>query len=147
MPRRCRSSWRKSRIDVAHHTGGRFSSCVALLVVAAWAFAGCRDKPPVEALKLEGNLLTVDNRSSRDWTGVEIWLNKYYRVTTAVIPAGGRSQVPLDAFVGGFGRRFDFHHAMITDLRLTAKLPDGTPLELKKEFTVGGLQGALGRKR
>ena len=118
----------------------RFVSCLALV---ALAFAGC-STPPVEPLKLEGNMLTVDNRSSRDWIGVEIWLNRYYRVTTASIPAGGRSQVPLDTFVGGFGRRFDFHHAQITDLRLTAKLPDGTPLELKKAFTVGGLAGALG---
>ena len=65
----------------------------------------------------------------------------------ASIPAGGRLQVPLDAFVAGFGQRFDYRRTQITDLRLKAKLPDGTPLELKKEFTVGGLEGALGGKR
>ena len=50
------------------------------------------------------------------------------------IPAGGRFQVPLDVFVDGFGQRFDFQRTQITDLRLTAKLPDGTPLELEKQF-------------
>ena len=34
----------------------------------------------------------------------------------------------------------------IKDLRLTAKLPDGKPFELKKRFEVGGLAGALGRR-
>ena len=29
----------------------------------------------------------------------------------------------------------------IRDLRLTAKLPDGSPIEIKKEFEVDGLQG------
>ena len=44
-------------------------------------------------------MLTVDNRTSRDWRQVEIWLNTYYRLTTAAIPAGGRFQAPLDVFV------------------------------------------------
>jgi hypothetical protein len=99
-------------------------------------------KPPVDPLKLEGNMLTVDNRTSEDWEQVEIWLNTYYRVTTPKIPKGGRFQAPLDVFVAGFGQRFDFRRAQIRDLRLTAKRPGGEPFELKKEFQVSGL-GAL----
>jgi hypothetical protein len=68
-------------------------------------------------------------------------------VKAASIPAGGRLQVPLDAFVAGFGQRFDYHRTPITDLRLNAKLPDGTPIELQKEFTEGGLAGVFGGKR
>src|SRR5262249_37976377 len=48
-------------------------------------------------MTLEGNRLTVDNRTPQDWNGVEIWLNTHYRVTTASIPAGGRFQVYLDS--------------------------------------------------
>jgi len=116
-------------------------------VAIASAAAGCSTKRPEEPLKLEGNLLTVDNRSSKEWTAVEIWLNTHYRVTTNSIPAGGRFQVPLDAFVAGFGQRFNFKRQQIVDLRLAAKLPDGTPLELKKQFEAGGLAGTLGGKR
>src|SRR5262245_45830698 len=117
---------------------------IACAAVAASAIvAGCAS-PPQEPLKLEGNLLTVDNRSSENWNAVEIWLNVYYRVTTKSIPAGGRFQVPLDAFVAGFGQRFDFHRAQITDLRLIATLPDGKPIELKKQFEAPGLAGMLG---
>jgi len=121
----------------------------ALIVAVAIAVtaAGCSTKRPEEPLKLEGNLLTVDNRSSKEWTAVEIWLNTHYRVTTNSIPAGGRFQVPLDAFVAGFGQRFNFKRQQIVDLRLAAKLPDGSPLELKKQFEAGGLAGLLGGKR
>ena len=116
------------------------------LVAAAFALTlvSCHGKP-AEPLVLDGNLLTVDNRTSRAWTSVEIWLNYYYRVQVKEIPAGGRFQAPLDAFVEGYGRRFNVRAAQVRDLRLTAKLPDGSPIEIKKEFEAGGLAGALGK--
>ena len=55
--------------------------------------------------------------------------------------------MPLDAFVAGFGQRFNYKRTQITDLRLKARLPDGTPLEVQKEFTQGGLAGVFGGKR
>jgi hypothetical protein len=126
----------------------RRASAAAFLLCFALVGAGaCRERPPVEPLKLDGNMLTVDNRSSGDWTDVEIWLNRNHSVRAPSIPAGGRLQVPLDTFVAGFGQRFDYRRTQITDLRLKAKQADGTPIELTKAFTVGGLEGALGRKR
>jgi len=116
------------------------------LIVAVAASAGCY-QPPDEPLKLERNILTVDNRSTQDWNRVEIWLNTYYRITAKSVRAGSRFQAPLDTFVAGYGQRFDFHRAQIRDLRLTATLPDGAPLEIKKQFDVGGLAGALGGGR
>ena len=62
------------------------------------------------------------------------------------MPARGRFQAPLDTFTAGFGQRFDFRRAQIRDLRLTATLPDGKPLELKKAFDEHGIERALGRK-
>jgi len=124
----------------------RCATAAGLLVCLAIA-AGCREKPPVEPLKLDGNMLTVDNRSSNDWNDVVILLNRNHSVRAASIPAGGRLQVPLDTFVAGFGQRFDYRRTQITDLRLKAKLADGTPLELQKEFAVGGLEGVFGGKR
>ena len=93
----------------------------------------------MEPLKLDGNTLTVDNRSDADWKNVEIWLNTYYRVKTDSIPAKGRFQTPLDNFVAGFGQRFSFRGMQIRDLRLTATDSDGKPVEIKKQFAVGGL--------
>jgi hypothetical protein len=124
----------------------RFGRIAAVLAVALGAVdAGCR-KPPEDPLKLERNMLTVTNQSGNDWSGVEVWLNTYYRITTSSIPAGGRFQAPLDTFVAGYGQRFDFRRTQIKDLRLTAKGPDGKPFELKKRFDgPGGLAGAFGR--
>ena len=116
--------------------GIRVLACVAALA------ASCTRIPP-EPLKLEGNLLTIDNRTKQEWSHVEVWLNTYYRITATSIPAGGRLQAPLDMFVAGLGQRYDFRRAQIRDLRLTAKLPDGRPLELKKQFEGDGLKGAL----
>jgi hypothetical protein len=127
-------------------SANRFLARAAVALMAI-AIVACARKPPIEPLKLDGNLLTIDNRSGNDWTGVEVWLNRNHSVRMASIPAGGRVQVPLDAFVAGFGQRFNYRRTQITDLRLKAKLPDGTPVEVVKEFTVGGLEGAFGGKR
>ena len=116
------------------------------VIVATLLAAACAGRP-IDPLQLDRNILTVANRSSRDWTNVQIWLNTHYRVTAASIPAGGRFQAPLDGFVAGFGQRFDFKRMQVRDLRLTATLPDGQPLELKKAFAAPGIAGALGGKR
>ena len=119
-----------------------------LMAVFAVSVARCA-KLPADPIRLEGNLLTVENQTSRDWEQVEIWLNTYYRITTPAIPAGGRFQAPLDGFVAGFGQRFDFRRAQIRDLRVAAKLSGGEPFELKKQFErngLGALAGTGGKK-
>jgi hypothetical protein len=113
------------------------------LAMAIAALAGCVDIPP-DPLQLDRNLLTVDNHTSSDWDNVEIWINRYYRVAVPKIAARSRFQVPLDAFVSGYSQRFDIHHAVIKDLQLTAKEPDGTPVLIKRESSTG--LAALGSK-
>ena len=115
---------------------------MALGVVVVTAACG---GPPVEPLKLDGNMLTVDNRSGDEWKNVEIWLNTYYRLTRSSIQPNERFQAPLDTFVAGFGQRFEFRRMQIRDLRLTATLPSGKPIEIKKEFAVGGLDALKGK--
>lgn len=106
---------------------------LALLAVAA---VGC-GQVPREPLRLEGGMLTVENQTSDDWHGVEIWLNRYFRVTAPSIAAGSRFQVRLDSFVSGYGQRFDARRT-VDDLRLMAKTPDGSPVVLTKDRVAGG---------
>ena len=113
----------------------------AIVVCGALALA-CYAPPP-EPMTLKGGTLTVDNRSKQNWSNVEVWLNTYYRMQFKEIPAGGRMQAPLDFFVAGFGQHFNFNKQQVRDLRLTAKLPDGKPLEVKKEFELDGLDSVL----
>ena len=118
----------------------------ALFVALAMAiaeFVGCVDIPP-DPLQLDRGTLTVDNHTPSDWNDVEIWINRYYRVTVPKIAARSRFQVRLDSFVSGYSQRFDIQRAVIKDLQLTAKQPDGTPVLLKKEPPPG--LGALAPK-
>jgi hypothetical protein len=104
-------------------------------------------KPPVDALQLDGNKLTVTNTTDAEWRDVEIWLNTYYRATAPSLAAHGRLDTTLDKFVSGYAQRFDFHHAQVRSLRLSAKRPDGTPVAIDFKFRESGLAGALGEKR
>ncbi len=114
-----------------------------LVAAIALAAASC-SPPPREPLRLDGNLLTVDNQTSQDWNDVQIFLNTYFRASYPKIRANSRFQAPLDVFVAGFGQRFDFRRTQIRSLKLTATLPDGRPFELNKPFERSGLAGALG---
>lgn len=88
-------------------------------------------------------MLTVDNRTPRDWLDVEIWINQQYRITVARIAAGSRFTATLDVFVAGFGQRFDVRRQRIDDLRLKGREADGTPVEVRFELPKAGLAGAL----
>jgi len=122
----------------------RASVCgVGAAVTLLVSTASCSSTAPIDPLKLDGNRLTVTNTTSTDWQHVEVWLNMQFRLTTPLIRAGQRVDASLDAFVEGYGRRFDFKRMQVKDLRLEATLPDGKPFELKKEFEVGGLAGTL----
>jgi hypothetical protein len=115
----------------------------AAALVAVAALAACSSGVPDQPLKLDGNLLTVDNRSTQAWSNVEIWLNTYYRVTVPSLLPGGRFTVTLDDFVAAQGQRFDLHRMPVHDLRLVAKRADGSPIEIKKEFSASTLADAF----
>ena len=117
-----------------------------LAVVLAAVLSPACVKPPVDALQLDGNKLTVTNTTDAEWRDVEIWLNTYYLATARSVAAHGRLDTTLDKFVSGYAQRFDFHHAQVRSLRLSAKRPDGTPVAIDFKFRESGL-AALGEKR
>jgi len=80
---------------------------LAAAVVVSISSTGC-NKAPEEPLKLEGNMLTVSNVSDDEWTHVEIWLNRNFRMITPSIPPGKRFQASLDTFVTGEGPHWTY---------------------------------------
>lgn len=107
----------------------------------------CSSGAPPEVLTLDQGKVTVNNHTDEEWRSVEIWVNNYYRVVVPSIASKGLFQVQLDSFISGYGQRFDYRRAQITDLRLSARRPNGEPLDAKKKFQGPLLDEALGGKR
>jgi hypothetical protein len=103
--------------------------CSIVIVIAVTAF-GCRGKPE-PPIRVEGNLITLENQTGRDWSNVEIWLNDHYRVTKPTLLRGERVQVPLDVFVAGFGQRFDTRRQTPLGIQVVATAGGGTPVKLE----------------
>jgi hypothetical protein len=109
------------------------SACrVCALTVVALLAAACSRPPEAPAIQIQRNFVTVDNRTSDDWLDVEVWVNRQYRVTVPRIAAGSRFSTTLDSFVAGFGQRFDVRSQRVDQVRLTARTPSGTPVELER---------------
>jgi hypothetical protein len=102
------------------------------ILVGALIAAAC-SSPASHPIQIDEGLLTVDNRTPHDWSGVEIWINRQYRVTVPRIAARTRFTTTLDVFVAGFGQRFDRRRQRIDEVRLTAREPDGTGVDLHLE--------------
>lgn len=110
-------------------------------LVAGTAACARQERP---ALHLEGNRLTIYNDTDEEWRNVEVFLNHHFRIQPKDIAPDGIVQAPLDIFVAGYGQRFNFKTMQITDLRLKARRPNGEPIEIRYEFSKGGLEDALG---
>jgi hypothetical protein len=115
------------RGPIEHDAAVSIRALAVLALLIASFGVGCSEALP-PPLKVERNLLTVDNRTDADWLGVEIWINRQYRITTPRIAARTRFSSTLDMFVAGWGQRFDIRRQRIDVLVLTAKTPDGTPV-------------------
>jgi hypothetical protein len=105
----------------------RASIAVIVLLAAITAVSGC--KAPPEPLIVDGHMIRVENRTKTPWTDVEIWVNDHYRVTRRVIAPGERFEVPLDAFVAGFGQRFDVRRQAVKGVQVNGK-QGNEPLKL-----------------
>jgi hypothetical protein len=90
---------------------------------------GCSGDPTTP-IRVEGQTVSVENRSPDAWENVEIWLNDHYRVTRSRMPAGERFDVPLNAFVAGFGQRFVPGRQVVKGIEVTATGRGGQAVRL-----------------
>jgi hypothetical protein len=118
-------------------------TAVAGVALSAALFTACAAPPRVDPLRLDGNLLTAQNQSGHDWTNVEIWINRQFRVTVSKLQAGQVYRAPLDHFVTGYGQQFRFSQMQIRDVRMMATEPDGTRVEVHKQFGSDSLSDTL----
>jgi hypothetical protein len=101
----------------------------------------CTSPPPIDPLRLEGSRLTVNNRTPDPWNDVEIKINRQYRVVVPQILPGQRFDATLEAFLDVYGNHFRYTHQQVKDVHLTAKLPNGQPVDLSMDPVRSGLDG------
>jgi hypothetical protein len=101
----------------------------------------CTSPPPIDPLRLEGSRLTVNNRTPDSWNNVEIKINQQYRVVVPQILPGQRFDATLEAFLDVYGNHFRYTHQQVKDVHLTAKLPNGQPVDLSMDPARSGLDG------
>ena len=103
---------------------------LSALVGLAVAGAACSGREEPRPILVEGSTVTVQNLTPDGWRGVEVWLNYQYRVTKPSMPAGERFGIPLNAFVAGFGQRFDPRRQVVQTIQVIAKTKSGAAVDL-----------------
>jgi hypothetical protein len=99
--------------------------CLALACVIA---GRCAEERP--AILVQDTSISVENQGREAWSNLEIWLNDHYRVTARTLEPGGRLIVPLDAFVAGYGQRFDRRRQTPFGIEVTAREASGREARL-----------------
>lgn len=107
---------------------GRSTAWLLVTLALSGSVAACQEAR--RPIRVDSRVLTVENTSNAEWVQVEIWLNDHYRVTRPRMPPGERLDVPLDAFVAGFGQRFDPRRQVVRGVEVTATTESGSPVTL-----------------
>jgi hypothetical protein len=103
---------------------------VLVLVVGAMLFLRYCRADLRQAIRVDEGRVVVTNLTGTAWSGVEIWLNDYYRAQAPALLPDQRLEVPLNVFVAGFGRRFPGHREQATGLEVTARGANGERIQL-----------------
>jgi hypothetical protein len=100
--------------------------CVLLGVLLVSAACGSRPGP----IQVAENIVTVENRTSRDWRNVVITVNDHFRGGAPALAARGRITAPLSQFQTGFGQRYDIGR-QVFKVEVTAIDSSGDPVRLE----------------
>ncbi len=103
---------------------------VGLAVILVALSAACSSREGPRPIRFNANTMIVQNQSADEWTGVEVWVNDHYRVTKASMAPGEQFNIPLTAFVAGFGQRFDPKRQVVQGVEVTARARSGASITL-----------------
>jgi hypothetical protein len=109
---------------------------LALMVVVVAVARSCRPEWRQPIVVGEGRVV-VTNLTGKAWTGIEVWLNDYYRIQAPELLPDQRLDMPLRAFMGGYSRPFNAATQSVTGVEVTARAADGQRIRL----TYGRVRG------
>jgi len=87
--------------------------------------------PITDPIRVQENMVTIENRTSRDWHNVIVTVNDHFRGGAPLLAAGGRLTAPLTQFQTGYGRRYDFSRQRVLKVEVTATDTRGAPVHLQ----------------
>jgi hypothetical protein len=85
--------------------------------------------PRLDPITVHENIVTVENRTSRDWRDVIITVNDHFRGGAPLLAAGGRLTAPLSQFQTAYGRLYDLRQNVLK-VEVTATDTSGAPVQL-----------------
>ena len=99
------------------------------LTLAAWLLAAAcsATRAPV---RLEGDIVIVENQTAREWRNVVVTVNDHFRGGSAVLAPGGRLTAPLSGFQTAFGQRFSRATQSVAKIEVAATDAGGAPVAL-----------------
>jgi len=87
--------------------------------------------PPARApILVEGQRVVVENQTAREWRGVSVTINAYYRATKPAIEPGGRLELPLANLETWLGHRFDVGREHVSRVEVRATDASGKPVSI-----------------
>ena len=127
---------RHSRLVCRRSRGGAaWVAFAGLAIVAALAAPACSETEEPPAIRFDEVRMTVQNRTGRTWTDVEIWVNDHYRMQVPSLAAGQVAAADLRNFVAGFGQRFNPAKQLVYGVEVSSR--EGSRREVKLSWGKG----------
>ncbi|MEO7271153.1 MAG: hypothetical protein ABIX28_13675 [Vicinamibacterales bacterium] len=101
---------------------GLLAFALALLVGACSS-----ERAPV---RMEGDIVVVENHTPQEWRQVVITVNDHFRGGSPTLAPGGRLTAPLSGFQTAFGQRFERARQSVTKIDVTAVNAAGAAVAL-----------------
>lgn len=104
-------------------------AAVAAVLLYSLAFRSCGEDNR-RPIRVEENRVVITNMTDDEWTGVEVWVDRWYRAQAPALAPGQRLDIPLRVFVAGYGQHFDPARRAPTGIEVNARAPDGSAVRL-----------------
>jgi hypothetical protein len=100
--------------------------CLAVAVLFA---AAC--SAPTDPISVHDNIVTIENRSPREWRNVVVTVNDHFRGGAQSLAARGRLTAPLSQFQTGYGQRYQVDRQPVFRIEVTATDANGDAVKLE----------------
>ena len=94
--------------------------------------------PRLDPVRIQENMVIIQNQSSRDWRNVIVTVNDHFRGGTPLLAAGAQLNAPLSQFQTAYGQRYDFSRQHVFKIEVAGTDSSGEAVRLQLETGVKG---------